>query len=219
VRDAEKSIANHIVTNVFGRNKWRQIVTCGWRDAGYLAAIVQVRCATLKALVRFRSNSHCLDRSGRSCKSHNLAFWGLIAMSRVLIVFACSSLLTACAGEQASVVSLVPVASNFKAGQPQWSGQPSKLGAGFGSAPQAGTLQTGSLQAGTLQAGTLQGVVQSKVTAPKIVGFYQPPKVALTEEEQELRQAAKKTMAGRVLGAIALEQVTGRKPDPARLSQ
>jgi hypothetical protein len=32
----------------------------------------------------------------------------------------------------------------------------------------------------------------------------------------ELRQAGKKTLAAKVLAAIALERVTGRKPDPAR---
>ena len=33
------------------------------------------------------------------------------------------------------------------------------------------------------------------------------------------RDPGKKTMASKVLGAIALERVTGRKPDPARLSE
>ncbi len=32
----------------------------------------------------------------------------------------------------------------------------------------------------------------------------------------ELRQAGKKTLAAKVLAAIALERITGRKPDPAR---
>lgn len=33
------------------------------------------------------------------------------------------------------------------------------------------------------------------------------------------RDPGKKTMASKVLGAIALERVTGRKPDPARLNE
>jgi hypothetical protein len=35
----------------------------------------------------------------------------------------------------------------------------------------------------------------------------------------ETRMAAKKTLAAKVLAAIALERVTGRKPDPSRLIQ
>jgi hypothetical protein len=48
-------------------------------------------------------------------------------------------------------------------------------------------------------------------------GFYQPVATAVTEDDLERQQAAKKTQAGRVLGAIALERVTGRQPDPSRL--
>ena len=33
------------------------------------------------------------------------------------------------------------------------------------------------------------------------------------------RDPGKKTMASKVLSAIALERVTGRKPDPARLNE
>ena len=33
------------------------------------------------------------------------------------------------------------------------------------------------------------------------------------------RDPSKKTLASKVLGAIALERVTGRKPDPSRLTQ
>jgi hypothetical protein len=33
------------------------------------------------------------------------------------------------------------------------------------------------------------------------------------------RDPAKKTLASKVLSAIALERVTGRKPDPARLNE
>lgn len=42
--------------------------------------------------------------------------------------------------------------------------------------------------------------------------------VQVTEADVEARLAAKQTLAGRVLAAIALERVTGRKPDPARLA-
>ncbi len=48
-------------------------------------------------------------------------------------------------------------------------------------------------------------------------GFYQPVAMAVTEDDLQRQQAAKKTQAGRVLGAIALERVTGRQPDPSRL--
>jgi hypothetical protein len=34
---------------------------------------------------------------------------------------------------------------------------------------------------------------------------------------EQMRDPAKKTLASKVLSAIALERVTGRKPDPARL--
>jgi hypothetical protein len=33
------------------------------------------------------------------------------------------------------------------------------------------------------------------------------------------RDPSKKTLASKVLSAIALERVTGRKPDPARLTE
>ena len=33
------------------------------------------------------------------------------------------------------------------------------------------------------------------------------------------RDPSKKTLASKVLGAIALERVTGRKPDPSRLTR
>lgn len=48
-------------------------------------------------------------------------------------------------------------------------------------------------------------------------GFYQPVATAMTDDDRERLQAAKKTQAGQVLGAIALERVTGRQPDPSRL--
>jgi hypothetical protein len=38
-------------------------------------------------------------------------------------------------------------------------------------------------------------------------------------EQVQARDPRKQTLASKVLGAIALERVTGRKPDPARLNQ
>lgn len=43
--------------------------------------------------------------------------------------------------------------------------------------------------------------------------------VQMAEADVEARLAAKQTLAGRVLAAIALERVTGRKPDPSRFAQ
>jgi hypothetical protein len=37
--------------------------------------------------------------------------------------------------------------------------------------------------------------------------------------DPEVHAASKQTLASRVLGAIALERVTGRKADPGRLNQ
>ena len=45
-------------------------------------------------------------------------------------------------------------------------------------------------------------------------GFTAPAQAAVPE-----RDPSKKTMASKVLSAIALERVTGRKPDPARLNE
>lgn len=39
------------------------------------------------------------------------------------------------------------------------------------------------------------------------------------DAELEERQLRKKTLAAKVLAAIALERVTGRKPDPARFAE
>jgi hypothetical protein len=44
------------------------------------------------------------------------------------------------------------------------------------------------------------------------------PSAQASEAELE-RDPSKKTMASKVLSAIALERVTGRKPDPARLKE
>ncbi len=43
--------------------------------------------------------------------------------------------------------------------------------------------------------------------------------VDATERDAELRAASKQTIAGKVLAAIALERVTGRKPDPSRMAE
>jgi hypothetical protein len=45
-----------------------------------------------------------------------------------------------------------------------------------------------------------------------------PPAQAATVAEAE-RDPSKKTLASKVLSAIALERVTGRKPDPSRLKE
>ena len=49
---------------------------------------------------------------------------------------------------------------------------------------------------------------------PLSSGFAAPAQAAVPE-----RDPSKKTMASKVLSAIALERVTGRKPDPARLNE
>jgi hypothetical protein len=49
---------------------------------------------------------------------------------------------------------------------------------------------------------------------PLSTGFAGPAQAAVAE-----RDPAKKTLASKVLSAIALERVTGRKPDPARLNE
>ena len=52
------------------------------------------------------------------------------------------------------------------------------------------------------------------VNEPLSSGFAGAARAAETE-----RDPGKKTLASKVLGAIALERVTGRKPDPSRLTQ
>ena len=49
---------------------------------------------------------------------------------------------------------------------------------------------------------------------PLAVGFAGPAQAAEPD-----RDPSKKTLASKVLSAIALERVTGRKPDPARLTE
>ena len=48
-------------------------------------------------------------------------------------------------------------------------------------------------------------------------GFAPPAQAAPTAEPE--RDPSKKTLASKVLSAIALERVTGRKPDPSRLTE
>jgi hypothetical protein len=49
---------------------------------------------------------------------------------------------------------------------------------------------------------------------PLGTGFTTPAQAAEPE-----RDPSRKTLASKVLSAIALERVTGRKPDPARLNE
>jgi hypothetical protein len=49
---------------------------------------------------------------------------------------------------------------------------------------------------------------------PLAVGFAGPAQAAEVD-----RDPNKKTLASKVLSAIALERVTGRKPDPSRLTE
>lgn len=55
------------------------------------------------------------------------------------------------------------------------------------------------------------------VNEPLSSGFAGAARAAGTERDE--RDPGKKTLASKVLGAIALERVTGRKPDPSRLTQ
>jgi hypothetical protein len=58
---------------------------------------------------------------------------------------------------------------------------------------------------GALLAGCANSEPLSSPLAPQAQAF------------EPVRDPAKKTLASKVLSAIALERVTGRKPDPARL--
>jgi type IV pilus biogenesis protein CpaD/CtpE len=53
---------------------------------------------------------------------------------------------------------------------------------------------------------------------PFSTGLAPPAQAAETEPVLD-RDPSRKTMASKVLSAIALERVTGRKPDPARLNE
>jgi hypothetical protein len=61
-------------------------------------------------------------------------------------------------------------------------------------------------------AGTLLGGCAGN--QPLSTGFAPPAQAGDAE-----RDPGKKTMASKVLSAIALERVTGRKPDPSRLNE
>ncbi len=65
----------------------------------------------------------------------------------------------------------------------------------------------------------LTGCAQERGTA--VFGYQtaRAPETADIEAEMEARHLGKKSMAAKVLAAIALERVTGRKPDPARLTE
>ena len=45
------------------------------------------------------------------------------------------------------------------------------------------------------------------------------PGQADADREADLRRAAKQTVSSKMLSAIALERVTGRKPDPSRFAE
>ncbi|MCL4764690.1 MAG: hypothetical protein KJZ80_00475 [Hyphomicrobiaceae bacterium] len=63
------------------------------------------------------------------------------------------------------------------------------------------------------------GCAQERGTA--VFGYQttRAPEAADIDSELEARHLGKKSMAAKVLAAIALERVTGRKPDPARLTE
>ena len=63
-----------------------------------------------------------------------------------------------------------------------------------------------------LLAGTLVGGCAG--SQPLSTGFAGPAQASDAE-----RDPGKKTLASKVLSAIALERVTGRKPDPSRLNE
>jgi hypothetical protein len=52
-------------------------------------------------------------------------------------------------------------------------------------------------------------------SSPPLVANFAGPAQAAEPD----RDPSKKTMASKVLSAIALERVTGRKPDPSRLTE
>ena len=71
----------------------------------------------------------------------------------------------------------------------------------------------------TAAALSLAGCAQDRGTA--VFGYQEtrPIDAIDYETEVESRQLRKKSMAAKVLAAIALERVTGRKPDPTRLTE
>lgn len=63
------------------------------------------------------------------------------------------------------------------------------------------------------------GCAQERGTA--VFGYQEARPFEAAEYDTELEQhrLPKKTLAAKVLAAIALERVTGRKPDPSRLTE
>jgi hypothetical protein len=80
---------------------------------------------------------------------------------------------------------------------------------------QASRIRRGRALAGgailVLAGGLLGGCAGNQ---PLSTGFAAPAQAGDAE-----RDPGKKTMASKVLSAIALERVTGRKPDPSRLNE
>ena len=66
--------------------------------------------------------------------------------------------------------------------------------------------------AGALLAGCVNSQPLGNSLAP-------PAQAAEPQAAEPVPDPSRKTLASRVLGAIALERVTGRKPDPARLAE
>ena len=78
-------------------------------------------------------------------------------------------------------------------------------------------LRSAALAAATL---ALCGCAQERGTA--VFGYQASAlasETASIDAEVEARHLRKKTLASKVLAAIALERVTGRKPDPSRLTE
>jgi hypothetical protein len=70
------------------------------------------------------------------------------------------------------------------------------------------------LAAGVLLLATSTLVGGCANTQPFSAGFAGPAQASDSEPD-----AGKKTLASKVLTAIALERITGRKPDPSRLNE
>ena len=73
----------------------------------------------------------------------------------------------------------------------------------------AGCAESGS--------GSLQRPSAASLQPPPALAH--TPAVGSLEDETERLRTARKTLASKVLAAIALERVTGRKPDPGRLAE
>jgi hypothetical protein len=70
-----------------------------------------------------------------------------------------------------------------------------------------------------LPIGSGVGLTTGSIGSLQIVGDAQASPAELTAAGQDEREAMKKTQASRVLAAMALERVTGRRPDPGRLAE